>query len=67
MAIGVIANLVPFSDHPTDCFRVPFNPISDQEEGRFDVVFGEDIEQPISVRWIRSIVVGERDDPLVCV
>ena len=65
MAIGVIADVVPLRNNPTNRFGMLFNPISDHEECGFDIVFRKHIEQSIGVRRIRAIVVGERDNPLI--
>lgn len=66
MAIGVIADLVSLSNNPIYRLGVSLNPISDHEERRFDLVFRKNIKQLVGVRRIRSIVVGERYNPLVC-
>ena len=67
MAIGVIAYLVSLSNNPIYRFGMLLNPISDHEEGGFDVVLGENIKQLVRIGWTRSIVVGECDDSFVCV
>ena len=42
-----------------------FDPVSDQEESGFNIVFRKDFEPPLGVRRIRSIVVGEGNNPLI--
>ena len=63
----MIPDLVSFSDNAADGFRMPFNPIPDHEERGFDLMFGEDIEQLMGISWTRSIIKGERDNPLLCI
>jgi hypothetical protein len=46
---------------------MPFNPIPDHKERGFDIMFGEDIKQLMGIRRTRSIIKGERDNPLMCV
>ena len=67
MAIGMIPNLMSLSDSTIHCFRVPFDAISDHEEGGFDIMLGEDIQQLIGIRGMRSIIESECDDPFVCI
>jgi hypothetical protein len=58
---------VYLSDHAANRFRMLFNPIPDHKKSRFDIVFSEDIQQRIGIRRTRSIIIGERDNPLICV
>ena len=58
----MIPNLMSLSDSTIHCFTVPFDAISDHEEGGFDVMFGENIQQPIGIRGMRPIIESECDD-----
>jgi hypothetical protein len=63
----MVTDLVSFGDNAADRFRMPFNPIPDHKERGFDIMFGEDIKQLMGIRRTRSIIKGERDNPLMCV
>jgi len=67
MTVGMIANLMSFSDNTAHCFRMPFNPIPDHKESGSDIVLSEDIKQLVGIRRTWSIIKGKRDNSLICV
>jgi predicted pyridoxine 5'-phosphate oxidase superfamily flavin-nucleotide-binding protein len=61
MSIGVIPDLVTFSDDTTDNVRITINTITDDVKSCFDVPVTKYVEQPRSILRVRTIIKGHRD------
>src|SRR4030042_312619 len=60
--VGMIADDMPFGQYALGDIRVKLNVLSDNEEGRFDIVFVENVQYLSGVYTVGAVVKGKGDN-----